>query len=276
MRVPVLLGKTSLICNIVVGSSSEPFNVNINFSLFFVFLDCTHLFSVWVLGDKPFFQSKFMQCLLRIFPSGLSFLMSFFETAIVILFSKKETAYCQMRAVTFWDLLNHRVGSFIWRIRDRVLQLEIWNREIPLSPYLFIITANILSLLINDAIQHNIISPYNINDKCKLSPYVVNIILCVRANRKICLNLRKYLTAIMTSLGNRKIIKILRSTSPNTPPCKPSLTSLECWVSPRVNFLSNTLDLTSTLGAVPIKSSKNAWIAFKIDFKLGRGDLSHK
>lgn len=58
----------------------------------------------------------------------------------------------------------------------------------PLSPYLYMITSNILSIIIDNRVKGGKITPFNIKGKCKIS-HIINdddIILCFRANKKSC------------------------------------------------------------------------------------------
>lgn len=61
----------------------------------------------------------------------------------------------------------------------------------PLSPYLFVIISNILSILLKERVEQNLITPFKTRGGVRISHlmYVDDLILSFRANPKSCRNL---------------------------------------------------------------------------------------
>lgn len=62
----------------------------------------------------------------------------------------------------------------------------------PLSPYLFAIVMNILSILLKEKVDLKYITPFNVRGCVKISHlmYANDLVLSFRANPKSCLNLK--------------------------------------------------------------------------------------
>lgn len=93
---------------------------------------------------------------------------------------------------------------FVLMGRD-LLCLEVIEVSARETLCLYIITPNILSLLLHWAIDNGKISPFKIKNKCMISHfmYTYDIMLCFKANKKSCSNIRRVLDRYYNIIGKK-------------------------------------------------------------------------
>lgn len=76
----------------------------------------------------------------------------------------------------------------------------------PLSPYIYILVAQILTQLLNQATRNRSLTPLSFNYDCKIIHimFVGDILLCFRANPKSCTTIKRVIK-IYEEITNKKI-----------------------------------------------------------------------